>query len=164
MNLASCASVEKTHPKITKKENQDVISFEEIIGLAEASASTNGKKILDISKEMILSREIVVGGCWNYINKVYERAGFSAQNREVIFKSKLKGPYSKDELLQAGDWLYFVNHSYGETEHSAIFVAWIDEEKKEALMVSYEGEGRKKPAYYKKYVLSNIYNIIRGRE
>ncbi len=162
LSLTSCASDSKdTGVKSIPVGNE---MYEDILNQAESQASLGGKKILEISRSMIAAQEIIIGGCWNYINTVFDRAGYTKALRETAFKSKLKGPYVKDEAILPGDWLYFVNHSYGETEHSAIFVAWTDEEKKEALMVSYEGEGRKKPAIYKKYILTHIYNIIRSRE
>jgi hypothetical protein len=137
---------------------------EEVLDRAEANSSIGGRRILEASRSMIANQEIVVGGCWDYINTVYDRAGYSENERATIFKSKLQGPYVKADQVIPGDWLYFVNHSYGDTEHSAIFVAWTDEAKKEALMVSYVGGKQKKPALYKKYTLTNIYNIIRARD
>jgi hypothetical protein len=155
VTLTSCAS------STVESRNERGDNLEEILDQAEANATEGGRKILETSREMISNQEIIIGGCWNYINAVYDRAGYPTKLRETIFKSKLKGPYLADEMILPGDWLYFVNHSYNETEHSAIFVAWSDEEKKEALMISYEGEKRKKPGIYKKYSLTNIYNIIR---
>ncbi|NOT80344.1 MAG: hypothetical protein HOP07_15220 [Bacteriovoracaceae bacterium] len=158
-NIISCATV-STSPKTVGSN----FNLEEILNNAEANTSNNGRRILETSRAMISDKEIVVGGCWNYINKVYNRAGFSTKQRLTIFKSKLKGPYVKGDRIEPGDWLYFVNHSYSGSEHSAIFVDWTDEERKLALMVSYEGENRKKPAMYKEYNLSNIYNIIRAND
>lgn len=137
------------------------ISRDPLIDRAECNASLGGRRILEASRAMIANREVIVGGCWDYINTVYQRAGYSANQRDTIFKSKLQGPYLQTDRILPGDWLYFVNHSYGDTEHSAIFVDWIDEEKKSALMVSYVGGNQKKPAIYKKYIINNIYNVIR---
>lgn len=130
----------------------------------EFNATNAGKKILEISQSMIDKKEIIVGGCWDYINKVYERAGYSVDQRRTVFKSKFQGPYLSADLIEPGDWLYFVNHSFSDTEHSAIFVAWTDKERREALMVSYVGGKQKKPGLYKKFILDNIYNIIRARD
>lgn len=154
MTVTSCATSSKA-----KKNN-----IEEILDRAEASASLGGRRVLEASRAMVANQEIVVGGCWDYINTVYDRAGYPSNLRLTVFKSKLHGPYVKSDRVEPGDWLYFVNHSYSNTEHSAIFVAWIDEEKKTALMVSYAGENQKKPAAYKNYVLTNIYNIIRAHD
>lgn len=153
--VISCASSSKD-PKIENVEN--------ILEHAERTASFGGRRILEVSRSMIANQEIIVGACWDYINTVYVRAGYSADQRVTIFKSKLQGPYIQTDLVEPGDWLYFVNHSYRETEHSAIFVGWTDEEKKEALMISYVGGNKKKPATYKKYILTNIYNVIRTQD
>ena len=158
-SFISCASASKDPNKSAKIDN-----IEEILDRAEANSSFGAKRILEVSRSMILNHEILIGGCWNYINTVYDRAGYSSGQRVTIFKSKLQGPYVKADRIESGDWLYFVNHAYGDTEHSAIFVAWINEEKKEALMVSYIGENQKKPGKYIKYTLTNVYNIIRAHD
>ncbi|MCK5926044.1 MAG: hypothetical protein KAG10_09140 [Methylococcales bacterium] len=131
---------------------------------AENKASQQGRKILQTGRKMtLINQEIIRGGCWDYANAVYNRAGYR-KNRQVIFKgSKKKGPYADVSLIQSGDFLYYVNHSYNDIEHSAIFVDWINYANKTALMLSYAGERRKTPARYKSYELSNVYRIIRGR-
>lgn len=158
-SLVSCASASKDPTQYAKGEN-----LEEILDRAEANSSLSGRKILEASRSMISNQEIIVGGCWNYINAVYNRVGYSSNQRVTVFKSKFKGPYVKADSIQPGDWLYFVNHTFSDTEHSAIFVAWTDEEKKVALMVSYVGGDQKKPATYKKFTLNNIYNVIRAQD
>ena len=36
-----------------------------------------------------------------------------AKQRQVLFAGKLReGPYAPSEMLEPGDWLYYVNHSY----------------------------------------------------
>jgi len=132
---------------------------------AESEATSSGKQILEMSQKLIDEKQIFVGGCWDFINSVYNRSGFTADKRETVFKSKQKGPYLTDpDLIRPGDWLYFINHSYRDIEHSAIFIAWTSKSKKEAMMVNYVGEKKKKPAFYKKFLLDEVYNIIRPRE
>lgn len=128
------------------------------------SSSVGAEKILDTSDSMISSQEIVIGGCWDYINEVYNRAGFTSKNRFTAYKSKFKGPYYNSDKILPGDWLYFVNHSYKDIEHSAIFVKWLDKDKKIALMVNYLGERKKVPATYKEFHLDKVYNVIRAKE
>jgi hypothetical protein len=154
LSLTSCASVSKN-----KLENT-----EELLELAEANASTGGRRILETSRSMISNQDLHVGGCWDYINAVYDQAGYPSKLREIIYKSKFNGPYVKSEVIQAGDWLYFVNHSFSESEHSAIFVTWIDEAKKEALMVNYVGRKKKKPGTYKRFILDEVYNVFRPQD
>jgi len=161
MALASCASTIDNLNQYSKDEQSE--SIEEILDQALNIAPDGGRNILLTTREMISNQEIIIGGCWDYINAAYNRAGYPIKLRESIFKSKFQGPYVTDEKILPGDWLYFVNHSYNDTEHSAIFVGWTNEKKKEALMISYDGEKRKKPGILKKYILTNIYNIFRAQ-
>jgi hypothetical protein len=151
--VVSCASVKETPNPYVKAEK--VESIEDIVNRAAANATIVGKKILEASRTMIANKEIIVGGCWNYINTVFNRAGFPANQRTTVFKSKITGPYLSADNIKAGDWLYFMNHSHGEGEHK---------EKMVALMVSYVGEKQKKPAFYKQYTLTNIYNVFRPHD
>lgn len=148
----------ETYEKSEKLEN-----LEEILNTAEENASIVGRKILETSRIMISNQEIILGSCWDYIDAIYDRAGYSSDHRVTIFKSKLQGPYVQVDRIESGDWLYFINHSYGDVEHSSVFVAWTNLEKKEALMISYSGGNQSKPARYKIYDLSSVYNIIRPK-
>lgn len=157
--LVSCS----TH-KVRQNEGEEYI--EEIVYRAEGKATLEGRRILEVSDEMIVKKVIIKGACWDFINGVYNKAGFPDQKRITTFKSKLHGPYLKDfndDAIQPGDWLYFVNHSFNDIEHSAIFVGWTDESTHEALMVTYVGGNQKKPAFYRRYILDNIYNVTRPK-
>ena len=156
-SVISCASASKNIESDSSNET-------EILDQAESSATPGGRTILEISRTMIADQDIIVGGCWDYINAVFDRAGYPSQQRLTVYKSKFAGPYAQVESFQSGDWLYFVNHSYKNIEHSAIFVAWVDEVKKEALMVNYVGGNKKKPASYKRFILDNVYAIFRAKE
>ena len=160
LTAVSCSSVSKNSKQNEAEKSVD----EDMLNRAESNASIAGRRLLETSRSIISNQEIIVGGCWDFINAVFDRAGIPTNKRVTVFKSKIQGPYVKNESLQAGDWLYYINHAYRDIEHSAIFVAWINEEKKVALMVSYVGENQKKPATYKQYVLNNIYNIIRPKD
>jgi hypothetical protein len=133
---------------------------------AERKATPQGRKILATGRQMtVVDKEIIPGGCWDYANEVYNRAGYPNQRkkRRTIFKgSKEKGPYANISLIQPGDFLYYINHSYGDIEHSAIFVDWVNSQTKQALMLSYGGESRQEPARYLSYDLSHVYRIIRA--
>lgn len=128
---------------------------------AEKEATPEGRKILTTSRSMVEKGEILKGGCWDFINTVYNRAGFPSQKRVSIFKSKKNGPYVNQKLIQAGDWLYYINHSYKKIDHSGVFISWVNFENKVALIMSYAGEKRNSPARYQNYDLSNVYSIIR---
>lgn len=138
-------------------------NLDEILNRAEATSTISGKKILENARSMINDQEIILGSCWDYIDAVYNRSGYFENFRSTIYKSKLLGPYVSESRIQSGDWLYFINHSYGGVEHSGIFVDWTDLTRKEALIISYSGGNQEKPGRYKKYDLSSVYNIIRPR-
>ena len=137
------------------------VNFEEVLNQAEMNASTVGRKIIETSRLMISNQEIILGSCWDYIDGIYTRAGYPERDRLTVFKSKLQGPYVAQARIEAGDWLYFINHSYGDVEHSGIFVGWTNLEKSEALIISYAGGNQAKPARYKVYDLTSVYNIMR---
>jgi hypothetical protein len=139
------------------------LDYDTVMIHAENKADSIGRKILYTGREMtVINAEILPGGCWDYANNVYNRAGFPTNKRKNIFRSVKKGPYADVNLIQYGDWLYYINHSYGDIEHSAIFVDWVDLENKQALMLSYGGEQRQQPARYLVYDLSSVYQIVRG--
>lgn len=148
----------------TKKEiYQEIEKYKVTLDQAEEKATSEGRSILTTGRSMILQRELIPGSCWNYIDAVYGRAGFSERKRMAAFKGKLKGPYTDNKIIQPGDWLYYINHSYKRTQHSGIFIDWIDFEKKKALIMSYAGENRQTPARYKVYKLKHVYNVIRPK-
>ena len=135
---------------------------EAMILAAEKKAPEDGRRILETGRDMALrKREILPGSCWDWINAVFNRAGFPAKNRKTLFKTAKKGPYADPKLILPGDWLYYVNHSYGNIEHSGIFVDWVSRGSKEALILSYGGEQRKEPGRYRPYDLSSVYTILR---
>jgi hypothetical protein len=132
---------------------------------AESQADPKGKKILQTGRKMALDEKfIIVGGCWDYIDAIFTRAGFPRGQRKVVFKGTLRnGPYSKVDALKPGDWIYHINHSYHGIEHSGLFVKWLDKKNAIGLMLSYRGEKSRTPARYKGYDLSNVYRITRAK-
>jgi hypothetical protein len=131
---------------------------------AENKASPEGRKVLATGREMALvDRAIINGSCWDYANAIFERAGYPYHGkREVVVSSKHKDPLAV-KSIQPGDFLSYVNHSYNGVKHSAIFVDWLDFDKKIGLMLSYAGQHRKEPARYKPYDLSDVYYVARAR-
>lgn len=130
---------------------------------AEHSATPQNAKILNTARTMsLINKEIIKGSCWDYINEVFNRAGYPLNKRKTVFKGHIhKGPYAHEQI-QAGDWVYFKNYNYKNNPHSSIFVQWKDKANKQALMLSYAGERRKQPARYKVYDLRSAYQIIRA--
>ncbi len=131
-----------------------------LIYQAEKNATPAGKAVLRQARIMALDkRRIVKGSCWDYLNAVFNKAGVK---RKTIFKQKKNGgKYININKLQAGDWVYHINYSYHNVEHSGMFVAWVDKAKSKALMLSYAGENRREPARYKVYDLRSTYNVMR---
>ena len=133
-----------------------------LLAQAEAGAPAAGKRILSQAREMtVVNREILPGACWDYINAVYNRAGYPDKARHTVFHSKKAGPYAAVSQILPGDWLYFINHSYHGVEHSSLFVAWADKGAMRAYMLSYPGEQRRETARYLVYDLSNVYQVVR---
>ncbi len=130
-----------------------------------AKSSKAGDKILKTGYYMAMtSKEIVRGSCWDYINTVYNRAGYPQSKRRYVLKGKKNsGPYAKPNMIQKGDWLYYINHSYHNVEHSGIFVKWVNKKKRIAKILSYGGQSRKKPGRYRNYDLSHVYTVIRPK-
>ena len=127
---------------------------------AETHSSRAASEVISTARKMALNeRTIIKGGCWDYLNAVFNRAGVS---RDTIHKGTYgQGPYANSNEIEVGDWLYYINHSYNGVEHSGLFVGWVDERAKQALILSYAGENRREPARYRVYDLSNVYQIMR---
>jgi hypothetical protein len=149
--------LEKSSTNYCLCQNQDSINNTTI-------ENTASKRILDIGMNMaLISKTIIIGSCWEFVNEVYKRAGVSS-SKKTVFKSKLNGPYANPILVKPGDWVYHINKSYNNIEHSAIFVCWKDFEKKLAITLSYAGRNRSVPANYGTYDLSDIFAIFRPIE
>ena len=131
-----------------------------LLSRAETQSSTAAREVISTARAMTLNeRTIIQGGCWDYLNAVFNRAGV---NRSTVHKGAYaEGPYVNSGEIQVGDWLYYINHGYNDIEHSGLFVGWVDESAKQALILSYAGESRKEPARYRVYDLSHVYHIIR---
>lgn len=142
--------------------NYDNVSREylPLLGRAEVHSSTAAREVISTARAMALNeRTIIKGGCWDYLNAVFNRASV---NRNTVHKGGYaQGPYANSGDIEVGDWLYYINHGYNDIEHSGLFVGWVDESAKQALILSYAGENRREPARYRVYDLSHVYNIIR---
>lgn len=133
-------------------------SYTESDSTEELSA---GNKVLKTGYLMSqVTKTIVQGSCWDFVNEVYRRAGVG-DSKKTIFRSKKSGPFAPSSLVQPGDWIYHINHQFNNIEHSAIFVCWKDVQKKIAITLSYAGMNRKVPAKYGEYSLTSIYSIFR---
>lgn len=131
-----------------------------ILSNAETQSSIAAREVISTARTMALNeRTIIQGGCWDYLNAVFNRAGVT---KDTVHKGAYKqGPYASSSEIEVGDWLYYINHGYNGVEHSGLFVGWVDEAAKQALILSYAGESRREPARYRVYDLSNVYQIMR---
>ena len=125
---------------------------------AAERASPGGRRVLDTARTMIDEETVVRGSCYGWVNAVYRRAGGRSR---VAFQGHRRTRFAEAAQVQPGDWVFFINHSFGDVTHSAIFVAWIDERARTALMVSYPGQNRDAPGRYGEYELSNVYQLVR---
>lgn len=132
---------------------------------AEDKATPGGRAVLAAARQMIAEDLVVRGSCWDYANAVYVRAGFKGwRQQKVAYRARTRGPYADPGLVQAGDWLYIINHPPTLSTHSLIFVHWTDFPRREAMTVTYVGDRREQPGYYRTYDVSRIYQIIRPRD
>jgi hypothetical protein len=171
MILAGCQQLPSKSGDIAQTKTIDLANlkqkqYSKVLLEAEQKASPEGRRVLETGREMALVDHTVIrGSCWDYANAVFERAGYPYHgNREVVLKTRKGNPLDISfNSIQPGDFLSYVNHSYNNIEHSAIFVDWLNYDKKIGLMLSYAGQSRKEPARYKAYDLSDVYYVARAR-
>lgn len=165
VTLLSCA----TRSRDSKETPSDlepgakIKDLQAILDRAENAATLSGKVILMTGREMVEKKKIIRGSCWDFTNAVYEQAGFKAAQRITPLRSKIEGPYADLSTLLPGDWLYFINYSFKEIDHSGIFIEWTNRDKKRGVVLSYVGGKKKKPGSYKIYDLKHVYYIIRAK-
>ena len=82
-----------------------------ILSQAESQSSTAAREVISTARTMALNeRAIIQGGCWDYLDAVFKRAGVT---RDTVHKGIYRqGPYAASHEIQAGDWLYYINHGY----------------------------------------------------
>jgi hypothetical protein len=134
------------------------------IAAGRATDASAGARVLATALVMMRNRTVVVGGCWDYVNKAYTDAGFTADKRLAVYKQGEKGPFIEPTLIRPGDWLMFVNFTFSNVGHSAIFVEWIDFDKRSALTIEYVGQNRAMPGQYREYDITKCYAVFRGKE
>ena len=130
----------------------------------DCSFPTNecGNKIVQKGMELVMNDYKISGSCWTFVNKLYDLAGVGSSNRQVIYKAK-KGSLIQDpSLIQPGDWIYHINYSFHNVEHSAVFICWKDYDKKLALTLSHVGQNKHASGKYGVYDLKGVYHIMRG--
>jgi hypothetical protein len=142
------------------------LSPQAISAIAErkAAGDSTGAKVIAAALALVKNGTVVKGGCWDWVNRAYNDAGFTAKKRRTVFQSKPEGPYVNTALIRPGDWISFRNLTYGEIGHSAIFVDWLDFERNSAITVEYAGENREIPGRYREYDIFKCYGVLRPAE
>ena len=85
--------------------------------------------------------------CYDWVSKIYKMAGAKANPRTVYsYYKKYSGKdcgnnHATEEqygMIQPGDWIFYNNHNTVDKRgcHSALFVEWIDRDKKIARLAS----------------------------
>ncbi|HEQ72525.1 MAG TPA: hypothetical protein ENN69_08550 [Spirochaetia bacterium] len=134
------------------------------VAVRHAELPTPGGKVLTAGVLFVKRGDIILGACWDFVDTVYTRAGFPRNKRSSVYRAAETGPFADPALLRPGDWVMYRNLPYGEIGHSAIFVEWIDFEKRSALTIEYVGGNRTVPGRFREADLTKIFGIVRGTE
>jgi hypothetical protein len=129
---------------------------------AERSAAPGGGRVLRMAESMVDGGTVVRGSCYDWVDAVFTRAG--GRWHQTFHSSIEHGPYAQAQDFRPGDWVMFINEGFGGDTthtHSAIFVGWVDEAQRTAMMVSYPGGRRDEPGRYSTYDLTHAYRIQR---
>jgi hypothetical protein len=135
-----------------------------LVARSHARESSPGAKVLASALRMMSGGTVVVGACWDYVNEAFKDAGFPAGKRLTVFSGPEGGPFADPTLIRPGDWLYFVNLTFGNIGHSAIFVDWIDFDARSAITIEYVGQNQAMPGRYREYDITKCFGIFRGKE
>ncbi|MCJ7545505.1 MAG: hypothetical protein MUP30_01575 [Deltaproteobacteria bacterium] len=129
---------------------------------------TPGERILAIGGKIVDSGTHRQGYCWDFVNAVYNCAGYQGKLRTAIFgrTENEKGSYLEDmDMIQPGDWIMHINFDYrpkAGITHSAIFVTWKDKGQMKAMTLDYVGEKRCEAGHYSEHTLTKVYCIYRA--
>jgi len=164
ITIDDSASVPETKPTATKREKYLSEKAISVIARTYAISDTPGGKVLAAAVEMVDDKVIIIGGCWGYVNAVYEKAGFPDQKRVNLYNADKTGPYLDPSIILPGDWIMYRNLPYKEIGHSAIFVEWIDFERRSALTIEYVGGRRNIPGRYREADITKTFGLYRGTE
>jgi hypothetical protein len=155
--LVDGASLQISVPRLSRLSSEAISSIAE----RRAAGDTPGAKVVAAALALVRNGTVVKGGCWDWVNRAFNDAGYPAKKRQTVFQSKPEGPYVNPALIRPGDWISFRNLTYGEIGHSAIFVDWIDFEKHSCITLEYAGENREIPGRYREYDIFKCYIVMR---
>ena len=124
-----------------------------------------GQKIIKAGEFIAFEKKrVILGSCWDFINAVYNEAGYTENKRVVVFKGSQNGPYANPGELKAGDWVMHINIEFNNVEHSSIFIRWVDRGRKIAKVLDYAGMNKAQPGGYDEHTYSKIFCIVRPTE
>ena len=149
-------------PPMAKRSSRMTEEATALAARMYAAMDIPGGKVLKAALEMVDSGTIVAGGCWTFVNAVYEKAGFTVDKRIKIHHAPKSGPYADPGLIKPGDWIMYLNLPYNEIDHSAIFVEWIDFERRSALTIDYPGGNANVPGRWREADITKTFGILRG--
>jgi hypothetical protein len=121
-------------------------------------AAPGARRVLEAMRVMLDEGAVVRGSCNRWVQEVFRRAGGRAR---TAYSAGRREPFTDAALLRPGDWVQFINHSYGGVTHSAVFVGWTDAPGRIAMTASYPGQNRDAPGRFRDYDLSNVYRVVR---
>jgi len=123
---------------------------------------TPGQKIIKTGEKIAFEQKrAIIGSCWDFINVVYNEAGYPDNKRTTIFKGSQNGPYANPGELKPGDWVMHINLEFHGVEHSSIFISWVDRGRKIAKVMDYAGQNKNQPGGYDEHTYSKIFCILR---
>ena len=161
--LPAAEDSDKITPIIAKSDTFSAHAIS-VIARKHATSDTAGGRVLKAAVEMVDQEVVVLGSCFGYINQVYEKAQFPAENRLQVYMAPETGPYVDPALIKPGDWIMYRNLPYGEIGHSAIFVEWIDFNRRSALTIEYVGTNRNIPGRFREADITKTFGVVRGTE
>jgi hypothetical protein len=121
-------------------------------------AAPGAQRVLEVMRTMLDEGVVVRGSCNRWVEEVFRRAG---GRRRTVYSAGRRAPFTDTALLRPGDWVQFINHSFGGVTHSAVFVGWTDATARIAMTVSHPGQNRAVPGRFRDYDLSNVYRVVR---
>lgn len=121
-------------------------------------AAPGAQRVLEVMRSMLDEGVVVRGSCNHWVEELFRRAGGRAR---TVYSAGRRAAFTDTALLRPGDWVQFINHSYGGVTHSAVFVGWTDLTARVAMTASYPGQHRDAPGRFRDYDLSNVYRVVR---
>ncbi len=121
-------------------------------------ASPGAQRVLEVMRTMLDEGVVVRGSCNRWVEEIFRRAGGRSR---TVYSAGRRAPFTDTALLRPGDWVQFINHSYGGVTHSAVFVGWTDASARIAMTASHPGQDRAVPGRFRDYDLSNVYRVVR---